>query len=650
MYFTCTVYLHQCYLFFQGLTGGREISHVLAFIFTFMLKNSFLSDALKSEYNQKKNKNDLPERRGGGKSSEKKIDPSSVVESNHCGDAYTTSSSDTREQSHNKSCFKYEPSINPSLEDIFAPLIHRNAKSISVSRGSSAPIPQTWMQMSGSKSSSLSSCHSGRRLGKKRRKRYTSCIPLMQSDSEVEESQKTSRLGKALVKFTMNPNDFDYFTRAVYSDEDKCHCIGADQMSDLASEICLHDSIFTISQVELLQCIISLQIQLTMHEAELKHLSSPLLTTHDILQFSLDSFTSMVSELEKLENRRTETIQMQVVLTGMLKLLFSSVQRFLKCSKLLLTVIELHIVPKLLSLVTALLNDICNQDDGASASDNFKNILTNQLDIIKASLAHETVVGLLLLLQSCTYLKIEGKDAWQYLHLHKIFLQNNGSEIVKNVVFLQLLLPLYKRVEVLNSLSKLVLCLKYWQEDIYHMERCDKKNHRFCEYHVAQHHHSQVFGSCSIVVETTNSGTCMISNFVCVLLDCFAGSTELCICPHVVKAMSKCGICCCMNVRMILSKLLDGPLVDMAHVISHISLFIENIVWRDLSGMVPTDSNNCIFCRMSDYHRPDSFTYCMKGKGLPHHFKNYRKEELDENILDTVSHWEGIVLYKKNSV
>ncbi|ROT79730.1 hypothetical protein C7M84_001547 [Penaeus vannamei] len=229
-------------------------------------------------------------------------------------------------------CFKYEPSVNLSLEDIFAPLVHpTHTKTGNTIRSHGLSVSQSWMQTSGSKSSSLSSCQSGKKCGKKRRKRSSTCNHIINSDSEGDPDLQTHRLRKAIVKFTMNPKDFDYFTHVVYSDEDKCHQHERVHVSFApGSKVCCHENILCLTLVELLQCIISIQSQLAMHETELKHLSSPLLATQDILQFSLDTFSSMVAEFKHLEQKGNDTADIRQLLSGMLRLVFSSMQRFLK--------------------------------------------------------------------------------------------------------------------------------------------------------------------------------------------------------------------------------------------------------------------------------------------------------------------------------
>ncbi|KAG7172071.1 Ovarian abundant message protein-like 1, partial [Homarus americanus] len=640
-----------------GLTGGREISHVLAFIFTFMLKNATGDEAPKSSYFQMKSQKGFHEKRLG----------STTYRGQHNSSSSNSISERSQEVPLDQSCFKYEPSVNLCMSDIFAASIHPSyAKTNVTLRGSNISVPQMWIQTSGSKSSSLSSCQSGKKFGKKRRKRYSKCIPLVNSDSEGDENPKSSRLSKALVKFTMNPNDFDYFTHVVYSDEDKCHETETDQTTSGApsEKICIHENSLCLSVKELLRCIISIQTQLTVHEAELKHLSSPLLATHDILQFSLDTFTSMISELKLLEEKRDEVMDMQMVLMGMIKLVFSSVQRFLKSSDLLLTITGMCVVPKLLNLVSILLdfrNDPVNiVRNDADLRTRVKNE-TNVLDVTRACLAHEIVVGLLFMLQSCTCLKVEWKDVWQCLHLHKIFLQNNGPEITKKVIFLSHLLSLNKRTEVLNSLSKLVLYMKYWREDVYHSEKCDKKTHRFCEYQAVQNHHSQVLGTSSCIIKTIDPNACMVSNFVCVLLDCFASSEEHEIYASSIKALTKCGLCCCMTTRMIFSKLLQEFVCNIPQIVSYVTVFIENIVWRDLSGYMMADTIRCAFCQMpehlgggvnpfcAEFASDESFslTFGAKDKGCFHQYKNYHIEAHDHNSSVSSSHWEGIALYKK---
>ncbi|XP_063878429.1 lysosomal-trafficking regulator-like isoform X2 [Scylla paramamosain] len=623
-----------------GLTGGREISHVLAFIFTFMLKNSSLDSSAKRVSDRiDKGLQEAP------LLSEKK-DPD-----------------DPEAEKSTKShlSFRFVPSVSLSLEDIFAPVIHlANSRSNSGGRSSSLSTPQPWMQSSVSKSSSVSSCQSLKKSGKKRRKKYSMSVPYVQSDSEGEENPKRSRLGKALVKFTMNPNDFDYFTRVVYSDDERRP--DTDSIGSVVSQkdrVFISESIPSLSMVELLQCIISIQIQLAMHEAEQKHLSSPLLATHDILQFSLDTFTSMVSELKQ---KKENTGDLQLLLSWMLKLVFSSVQRFLKSSESLHNVTELGIIPKLLKLVCVLLDlkfdatiSSDAQSDSAAIS---KDSESSQFDASKESLALEIIIGLLFLLQSCTCLKLEWKEVLECLHLHIVFLQNNGAEIIKKVVLHSKSLSLNKRAEILDSISHLVMYMKFWREDIYHSEKCDKKSHRFCEYRTVQNHHSRVFGINAENIKTIHPGRCMISNFSDILLDCFAGSKEAELSTCAIKSLSKCGLCCCMNSRGVLSRLLEDLPERIHHVVTFVTLFIENVVWRDLSGLAVTEPVKCTFCQKlkqsdlgsnllsNDYASDESFmsSFVTKSKSPYHQFQAHDRDGAEAHVQYAVF-WEGLSVY-----
>ena len=485
-------------------------------------------------------------------------------------------------------------------------------------------------------------------------------IPDVHSDSEGDDNPKRSRLGKALVKFTMNPNDFDYFTRVVYSDDERRPEPDSSGVVNLKDKIYSSESLPSLSMVELLQCIISIQIQLAMYEAEQKHLSSPLLATHDILQFSLDTFTSMVSELkQKKEHFR----DLQLLLTWMLKLVFSSVQRFLKSSESLHNVTDLGIIPKLLKLICILLDlkfDSNASDDVESDSPgDSKDYKNSQFDASKESLALEIIIGLLFLLQSCTCLKLEWKEVLECLHLHIVFLQNNGAEIIKKIVLNTKSLSLDKRAEILDSISHLIMYMKFWREDIYHSEKCDKKSHRFCEYRTVQNHHSRVFGVNAENIKAIHPGRCMISNFSDILLDCFAGSKEAELSTSAIKSLSKCGLCCCMNSKGVLSKLLESLPARMSHVVTFVTLFIENIVWRDLSGLAVTEPVKCTFCHKlkpldpgsnilsNDYASDESFmsNYVAKSKSSYHQFQPHDRDGAEASMHHVIF-WEGLAEYR----
>lgn len=555
--------------------------------------------------------------------------------------------------------FRFVPSINLSLEDIFAPVMHpANSRKNSGGRSSSLSAFHNLMQTSVSKSSSLSSCQSLKKMGKKRRKKYSVSAPYVQSDSEGEDNLKYSRLGKALVKFTMNPNDFDYFTRVVYSDDERQPDPLSGESISSKDSVLLSESFPYLSLVELLQCIISIQIQLAMYEAEQKHLSSPLLATHDLLQFSLDTFTSMVSELKQ---KRENFPDLQLLLTWMLKLVFSSVQRFMKSGETLHSINEFRIIPKLLKLVCTLL-DLKFYSDGNHAVQSEciemnKDFESNLHDAGKEDLALDIIIGLLFLLQSCTCLNLERSQVLEGLHLHIAFLQHNGADIIRKIVLQSKSLSLNKRAEILDSISHLVLYMKYWKEDIFHAERCEKKSHRFCEYQAVQNHHSRVFGITAYNIKTIHPGRCMISNFCDVLLDCFAGSKETELSVFAIKALSRCGLCCCMCSKLVLSKLLEDLQKRSIHVVSFVTLFIENIVWRDMGGLAVTDLFKCCFCQKlkldsgshlsNDYTSDESLIskFVTKGKRPNHQFHGHKEEETDGNTLPAVF-WEGLAVYE----
>ncbi|XP_069997726.1 lysosomal-trafficking regulator isoform X2 [Penaeus vannamei] len=630
-----------------GLTGGREISHVLAFIFAFMLKNSLDDESCKSRNCLKNVENTLQGTNGG----------SCNLSMPHVQKGYFNGNSESALDL--AKCFKYEPSVNLSLEDIFAPLVHpTHTKTGNTIRSHGLSVSQSWMQTSGSKSSSLSSCQSGKKCGKKRRKRSSTCNHIINSDSEGDPDLQTHRLRKAIVKFTMNPKDFDYFTHVVYSDEDKCHQHERVHVSFApGSKVCCHENILCLTLVELLQCIISIQSQLAMHETELKHLSSPLLATQDILQFSLDTFSSMVAEFKHLEQKGNDTADIRQLLSGMLRLVFSSMQRFLKSSELMLTVTELTVVPKLLQLVSEILDNSFVQRESTNAVLKKE---VNKLEVGKAALAYEVILGLLLTLQSSACLRVEYKDVWQCLTLHKIFLQSDGPEIIKKLISLKHHLSLGKRSEILQNLSKLILYMKYWREDVYHAEKCDKKNHRYCEYEAVQSHHSQVFGINSSLLNGIDPSSCMIANFAFILIDCFSVTEEIEIHACSIKALSKCGLCCCMSTGAVLSKLLQNLSSEMHHVVSYLTVFIENIVWRDLGGMTLREAVRCIFCQTpeyvggglnpitAEYTLEESFSSTFSSRGISAF--NSTKKCCNQNIDDTPvssSHWEGVALYKR---
>lgn len=615
---------------------------MLAFIFTFMLKNSFLDDAPKRNPARSDREPEVPPLLNGKKHDDPPDAPKSI--------------------NKDSVLFKFVPSINLTLEDIFAPVIHSaNSRSNSGGRSSSLSTPHPWIQTSVSKSSSLSSFQSLRKVGKKRRKKYSISVPYEQSDSEGEDNPRRSRLGKALVKFTMNPNDFDYFTRVVYSDDERQpDPDSSGSVTSPKNKILPIESIPSLSLVELLQCIISIQIQLAMYEAEQKHLSSPLLATHDILQFSLDTFSSMVSELK---HKREKSQDLQLLLTWMLKLVFSSIQRFLKSSELLHNVTEFGIIPKLLKLVCSLLDLKVDSDANnfvhKDCTEMKKDCGSYEYDTGKEGLALDIITGLLFLLQSCTCLKLEWKEVLESLHLHIAFIQNNGADIIKKIVLHSKSLSLNKQAEILDSISHLVMYMKYWREDIYHSEKCDKKSHRFCEYQTVQNHHSPVFGINADNIKTIHPGRCMISNFCDILLDCFAGSKEGELSAFAIKALSRCGLCCCMSSKSVLGKLLEGLPEQSTHVVTFVTFFIENIVWRDLSGMVVTEPVKCCFCQKlksetgsnlmsNDYTSDESFmsNFVSKGKSPYHQFPACEGEAAGRSTHSAVF-WEGLAVYRK---
>lgn len=104
---------------------------------------------------------------------------------------------------------------------------------------------------------------------------------------------------------------------------------------------------------------------------------------------------------------------------------------------------------------------------------------------------------------------------------------------------------------------------------------------------------------------------------------------------------------------MVLGKLLDGVLSRTTTVTNTITLFVEKVMWQDLGGMAVTEPVKCPFCQIpdasTDYTLDESFTaaYCAKSQGSFLQLKNYNMEATEHNLPLSLSHWEGVVLYRK---
>ncbi|XP_066957517.1 lysosomal-trafficking regulator isoform X3 [Macrobrachium rosenbergii] len=629
-----------------SITGIKEISHVLGFVFRYIFKNASAEEKCKFWYEHQKDST-LPIKK-------KPFEDAAKFDGNHITSQPRRQEGD--QDAASTFTFRYEPAVTLNLETIFGTTVHpSHQRNASTGRGNrpSLCLPNSWSQTSGSKSSSVSSCQSIKRVGKRRRKRLSLTNHYIQSESEGEELPKANKSRKSMVKFTMNPKDFDYFTNIVYSDDDKYLEPETDRSSSrMSGKVYCHEDALCLSVMELLQCILSLQAQIAAHETETKQIFSPLLACNEILVFCIETIPCMVEELKTIEFKGEDSFPIYVLLTQVLRLLFSAVQKFLKSGEWLNTVIDLQVVPKVMGLITGFLDTKFGSSPKAEIS---------KSTFGKASVAYEGILGVIYTLLCCTCLKVEYKDVRHCLSLHKVFLENNGPLVIKKVISLNALLSVNKRADVLNLLSRLVLYMKYWREDVHHSEKCEKKSHRFCEYLSVQNHHLQVFGMSSSMVNAIDPSACMIANFVCILLDSMSYNHEADLYTFSIKALTKCGLCCCMNTGMILSRLLQ-MLTEKPRLVGYAASYIENVVWRDLSGLTVRDPPRCAFCQTPDfmgvshhsvtgeYAPEESFSSTFSGRSVPsfHSPLNYNSQGYDDKGKTlSISHWEGISQYKK---
>ncbi|KAK7071964.1 hypothetical protein SK128_010244, partial [Halocaridina rubra] len=627
----------------SSLTGTKEISHVLGFVFRYIFKNAFGDDRSRFWCDSSKSKTLFQEKRICEEKSQ-----NYAKDTNQSNELSKGNQKESTTPSKKSFKFKYEPAVSLTLKSIFGSILHPSQfRNGSASSRNSMCFPMLWSQTSGSKSSSLSSCQSVKKVGKRRKKRPSMTCQYIPSESDGEDPINYGRIRKSMVKFTMNPKDFEYFTSIVYSDNDRYLEAETDQSSSRVSgKVYCHDNAICLSVVELLQCILSLQAQLAAHEAETKQVFSPLLTCTEILIFCLDVIPAIVEEMKNLERKREESFHIYVLLTQILRLLFSSSHKFLKNSEWLNTVIDHKVVPKVLDLVSDLIDSKAE---------------VGKVLIGKMTVAYEAILGLIFTLQCCTCLRAEYKEVRHCLSLHKLFLEHDGPRAVAVLVSLSSSLPFGKRGEILCSLSKLVVYMKYWREDVHHSEKCEKKSHRFCEYVSIQNHHLQVFGMSSSLANSIDPSTCMVGNFVAILIDCLSGTLEPELYRCGIKALSKCGLCCCMNVGMILSNMLQ-LVMENPSLVTSTTAYIEDIVWRDLSGIVSRDTPRCAFCLNHDYlggvkykltgeytlDESFSSTFSERCASLFHNPPQYISEGNNEvDQPSSVSRWEGISLYRK---
>ncbi|XP_068245807.1 lysosomal-trafficking regulator isoform X3 [Palaemon carinicauda] len=629
-----------------SITGIKEISHVLGFVFRYIFKNASAEEKCKFWYEHQKESLFLDQ---------KKLPENAALFDDNLPKSQAKCQGGDLEVT-NSFTFRYEPAVTLSLNTIFGTTIHpSHPRNAPIGRGNhpSLCLPHSWSQTSGSKSSSVSSCQSIKKVGKRRRKRLSLTSHYIQSESEGEELPKASKSRKSIVKFTMNPKDFDYFTNIVYSDDDKYLEPETDRSSSrMSGKVYCHEDALCLSIMELLQCILSLQAQIAAHETEGRQIFSPLLACNEILVFCLETIPCMVDELKAIELKGEDSFPIYVLLTQLLRLLFSSVHNFLKNGEGLNTITNLQVVPKVMGLITGFL-------DAKFVSTS--KVETCKSNFGKASVAYEGTLGLIYTLLCCTCLKVEYKDVRHSLSLHKVFLENNGPSVISKIVSLTALLSVSKRADILNLLSRLVLYMKYWREDVHHSEKCEKKSHRFCDYLSVQNHHLQVFGMSSSMVNAIDPSACMIGNFVCILLDCLSCNHESDMYTFGVRALSRCGLCCCMNTGIIFSRLLQ-ILTEKPRLVGYATSYIENVVWRDLSGLTVKDPPRCAFCQNpdimgighhsvnGDYAPEESFSSTFSGRSVPsfHSHLNYNSQGYDDKGKPlSLSHWEGVSQYKK---
>ncbi|CAL4142217.1 unnamed protein product, partial [Meganyctiphanes norvegica] len=492
----------------MGLTGGREISHVLSFIFTFLLNNTITENTKCNKNSGHTSKKSNTEVKLESSSPFKKIKTDlESIESLKTPLKDIKSYQQCSFRSPSMLDLKYSPSINPSLDEIFSPLESANKRIETPVYNSCSGLKQHYplgAQNSGSKSSSVSSSYcqqsaanggNTKKCGVRRHRKRSSAsaLAIMQnlswSESDKEDAAdlqmiQAHRLRKTTVKFTMNPRDFDYFTNIVYSEDDNSAATGEQTTKQNKKSLVSAERHLNLTLHELLQCIISVQAQLALQDStdiQPRCLAAPLLATQDILQFSLDTFSSMLTDHKlanywqekacetdhkislnhntygtqamksnpknpnvktdnhdkshnssksssigkiyetsnnpsilnlkcNIENRSNNeskpsrslnapnVIDVPLLLSHMLKLVFSSVQRFLKSTETLHTISELNVVPKFLNLLeNVLLSPLVDKEKQDSMSD-------GEVEF-KTALSCDILLGLLYILRCSTNLK-----------------------------------------------------------------------------------------------------------------------------------------------------------------------------------------------------------------------------------------------------
>ncbi|XP_076043671.1 uncharacterized protein LOC143026783 [Oratosquilla oratoria] len=631
----------------RSLSGSLEICNILAYVFFFVLRNT---DNLNSKTDPKENKC-----------------PQCLQKNNTNRHSETAEDLDGLEKTEVLctcvSKFSYTPTVICSIEDMFSRLLVLLHEKNGEGLGYKSQNPTTQFQHCSSRSS-VASSQSATKTRRKRFKKMSSNYSHSIKDSDSEEEKILRRPRNVTLRFTLNMNDFEYFNRAIYSDAEKKQEVEvSNAKNEFVCPVWSNNRNFSLSAYELLECITSILFQFCIKDTDWKQNIDSLITTRSVMEFTVEALGSFSYNLPDKPPDEMDLYTSVKLNERLLTLAFASMKKFLQSVETLQVISDLQVISQLLQIVDHLMHSVDTYESQSQQPTCSRDLHVEKICIEILRFASRIMTGLLMVLQVCACLKYAYKDTHLGLNPFRIFFQSGGAEITKKLFMHLDKVDPEQSINLMYSLSFLIYYIKSWRVDIDHADKCNKKHHRHCEYPSNVHHHSQMLGLPFGILQTDSPNTCMVANFVLLLLECYESSEFVNSKIGVLRALSRCGLCCCLNVNHIFEKIIPVVSIEtMSPVLfSVIVCFIEKIAWPDLGGTAWSTSIDCLICQSpdsmkrrkpqettsSDYALEESFsaTFKLIGRGNMHSSVKFSGSAEGE-CKGFRSRWKGVELLK----
>lgn len=471
---------------------------------------------------------------------------------------------------------EYQPMIAEiKLWEIFKPILHP--------RNQSPTHPTTRVETfflgDFSKRGSASSCSTlTRRSNKKSRRKRDSLIPEIKVDSD----EKGEKIRKQYVQYKKTLQT--------------CECFHPESLSKRRTDGDDPESFekrpTSLRLDQLLDVILSVILQFSLYDPYSNSLDSDKSARH-LLGFSFKMLAKLSAvDLSGPKCPSQKLILLQRFSDPLIKIVFSGCQKFLKNVTLFKAFTKLNVPEQLFQLADALFNISKHLETSNSA--NKLLWLVNALENI--------AIGIALILKALCCDREENAFIRETLPIRD-FLSTQWVSILREIFLFSLRTESEKALVITQSFGKLILYMKVLKEDFLHNNKCEKSAHKYCSYSPFISHHFDYYGITGrSPSQDDHLNECLISVLAQLLLNFFRDCHDASISLKILQLLSKCGFCCCMKLSSVLPHLLHGIENRLEKEQNAITLFIETVVWSELSALDCRNEVNCCFCGEEDHH------------------------------------------------